>query len=104
MPFALKIGMYYLLAYVLTGVFFLLQGATNIRGEFIQFPQIGPALAAVIFIALEGNSVKRFFKKGFRFSLDSFTIILTLITIALIAAVSIITTNLWQWKISKAQI
>lgn len=95
LPFWLKVGMYYIVTYVLTGVFFLLQVKTGISGQFIQLAQIGPALAAVIFIILEGDNVKMFFRNGFRFSLDRFTIVMILTSIATIASVSVLSASLW---------
>jgi uncharacterized protein len=95
LPFWLKVGMYYLVAYVLTGIFFLLQAKAGISEQFIQLAQVGPALAAIILIIFEGGSVKSFFRKGFRFVLDRFTIAAILATVATIALISILTTSLW---------
>lgn len=85
----------YFLTYLLTGILFLLQAVSGLPAEFVQLPQIGPALAALIFLALEGNSIGSFFRHGFRLRLSSYTILMTIAPLVIIPAVSVLTTRYW---------
>jgi len=86
-PLWARIITYFFVTLVLTGAFAFLQEATGIRPEYLQLAQVGPALAALIFLVLEGDNVSSFLRNGLRLELDRFSLVAILTPMVLMLAV-----------------
>jgi membrane protease YdiL (CAAX protease family) len=64
----ITIGLFYLVTYALTGLLFgvtVLFGITDISNPFYELPQLGPAIATILFLLYQRKNVVHFLREGF---------------------------------------
>jgi membrane protease YdiL (CAAX protease family) len=84
----LKVGLYYFIAFLFSGIFFAIQNYFEISGDLFQLPMYGPTIGAIIMILLEKDKLGKFFKEIFSFKGDLMCYLSILIPIFIVIPLS----------------
>ena len=89
-----RISLFYLVAFALSGLFFGIQEFFGVPG-WLQLPNYGPALSALLLLRLEKQNIPRFLRGSFAFRIDGPTLALLCVPVVIAVSVSWLTSVLW---------
>jgi len=93
----LKIGMYYFITYLFTGILFVLSNSIDGLYEYIDLPMYGPTIGAIIMVLLEKENLLKFMKERFSLKGDAMCYLSLLIPVFIFGGLSYFTKVYWHF-------